>query len=219
MEKNPGILKEFKILLEKHGHQGWWPVTHEGERPTYHPKKYTFPRTEEQKWEICMGAILTQNTNWKNAEKALLNLKEAGIHLPWQVNELKTEKLAGLVRSSGYYNQKALKLKELAKLAESFGGLKIFLKNVSREELLKTKGIGPETADSILLYAGKRPFFVVDAYTKRLFGGRLFPESAGYEEIRETFEKGLPRDYRIYNEFHALIVREGKKYNSRNLNK
>ena len=155
-----------------------------------------------------MGAILTQSTSWKNVEKSLSSLWEAGITSPEKL--LASRRLAQLIRSSGYYNQKALKLKAFANAVQSFGGIENFLQNVPREELLGIHGIGPETADSILLYAARRPHFVVDAYTRRLFGGRFFPKDAPYEKVRELFESNLPRDYKIYNEFHALIVAKGK---------
>ncbi|MBI4181549.1 MAG: endonuclease III domain-containing protein [Candidatus Aenigmarchaeota archaeon] len=199
----------YLALLEKHGRQGWWPVTREG-GPTYHPGDYSFPRTEEQQWEICMGAVLTQNTAWKNAEQALASLRQAGILLPEDVLRARAGRLARLVRPSGYFNQKARTLRELAAPVAGEGGVRRFLDGVSRDELLRVKGIGPETADSLLLYAAKRPSFVVDAYTRRLFGGRLFPADAPYEAVRRLFEERLPRDWRVYNEFHALIVREGK---------
>jgi len=196
----------YRSLLKELGPQGWWPVTTE-EKPEYHPGDYSYPRSEQQQWEICVGAVLTQNTSWKNVEKALGNLRSTGVTDINSFLKIKKEKLAKLIRSSGYYNQKAVKLKEFARTIQSSGGVGEFLKKVTRDQLLEVKGIGPETADSILLYAGKRPFFVVDAYTRRLFG---FPKEMSYEEIRSLFESRLPRDRKIYNEFHALIVQKGK---------
>lgn len=206
------FFKVYHCFLRELGPQGWWPVTGKGEgKPTYHKRDYSYPRSEDQRLEICLGAILTQNTNWKNAEKALAHLQKAKISDVDSLLKIKNDRLGKLIRSSGYYNQKALKLKNFAAVVNAHGGIKNFLKKIPRGELLKIKGIGPETADSILLYAGKRPFFVVDAYTRRLFGGKFFSMDAPYEEIRKIFEKNLPKDWRIYNEFHALIVEKGRK--------
>ena len=155
-----------------------------------------------------MGAILTQNTSWRNVEKALASLK--GQEDIDSILRMRVASLARIIRSSGYYNQKAAKLKEFAETVQEAGGVKNFLGTVSREQLLSISGIGPETADSILLYAGKRPYFVVDAYTIKLF--RLTGE---YEEIQKLFESSLPRDRTVYNEFHALIVQKGKQPVSR----
>lgn len=157
-----------------------------------------------------MGALLTQNTNWKNVEQALVNLSREGVMDVDSVLKIRKEKLAAFIKPSGYFNQKAIKLKELARRVKGRGGLKQFLR-VSRDSLLQIKGIGPETADSILLYAGKRPFFVVDAYTRRLFGGKFFSKDATYNNIRAFFESSLPKDRKLYNEFHALIVEKGKR--------
>jgi len=198
------VYRKYLGLLKELGPQGWWPVSENGAL-AYHPGDYSSPRNERQQWEICMGAILTQNTNWRNAEKAIMNLLESRVISPENILKIKKERLARLIRPSGYYNQKAIKLRELAKRVIDFGGTEKFLKKVSREELLKIKGIGPETADSILLYAGKRPYFVVDAYTRKMFA-----LEGNYEEIRKRFEDSLPKDWTVYNEFHALIVAKGK---------
>jgi len=199
-------VSSYRSLLKELGPQGWWPVAEKG-RPAYHKGDYSYPRNEEQQWEICVGALLVQNTNWRNVERALGQLRGAGVVQAEDVLRIKKETLAQLVRPSGYYNQKAVSLKALASAVQAGGGVNRFLKTVSRDSLLKVRGIGPETGDSILLYAGKRPFFVVDAYTRRVFG---FPATASYEEIQAYFEKNLPRDWRVYNEFHALIVEKGK---------
>jgi len=191
---------EYKKLLNERGPQGWWPINSE------YREGYKTPENDYEAWEICVGAILTQNTNWGNVEKALFNLRKEGKLGFESFLKMRTAALARLIRSSGYYNQKAVRLKEFAR-AVSLKGVGEFLKTVTREELLSFRGIGPETADSLLLYAGKRPFFVVDAYTRRLFG-----LDGSYENIRALFEKQLPRDWTVYNEFHALIVAEGKCY-------
>jgi len=201
------LLQTYKKMLQELGPQGWWPVTTKTS-PEYHPGDYSYPKTEKQQWEICVGAILTQNTSWKNVGKALLSLSKSGITSLDDFLKMRESRLASMIRSSGYYNKKAIGLKELASFASRQGGIKPFLKDVSRNDLLKVKGVGPETADSILLYAGKRPYFVVDAYTRRLFN---FPRKTGYDDIREEFESSLPRNRKIYNEFHALIVKRGKE--------
>lgn len=196
------ILLTYKSMLKELGHQGWWPLIRD-EEMSYFPKDYSRPQTKEEKWEICAGALLTQNTNWGNVEKALLNLDRAGVKSPEDV--LKCRRLEKLIRPSGFFRQKSERLKGLAAAVQERGGTGSFLKRVSREELLALKGIGPETADSILLYAGKRAYFVVDAYTRRLFG-----LEGGYEDVRARFEKALPRDWKVYNEMHALIVKKAK---------
>ena len=200
-------LAVYRSLLRELGPQGWWPVTHEGPGPSYHPGDYSFPRTQLQQWEICAGAILTQNTAWKNVEKALVNLRNAGIWSPEAILEIQKRRLEQLINPSGFFRQKAERLRIFAEEVRE-RGVKAFLKKTSRDDLLSIKGIGPETADSILLYAGKRPFFVVDAYTRRMFS---FPKKMAYQEIQELFGRSFPKDWRIYNEFHALIVQKGKQ--------
>jgi len=190
------IVQLYYELLKKYGPQGWWPC------PDYHPGDYSFPKTADQRFEICVGAILTQNTAWTNVEKALLNLKRANALNLKNFLKLSDGKLRELIKPAGYFNQKAKKLQIFAK----------FLHNTpTRELLLNLWGIGPETADSMLLYAYKQPFFVVDTYTKR-----LFPEfkDLDYEEIRKKFETALPKDYKMYQEYHALIVKQ-VKYHSK----
>jgi len=188
----------YDRLFERFGPQHWWP----GETP----------------FEIIVGAILTQNTNWTNVEKAIGNLKKAGVLTPARLHALDAGALAELIRPAGYFNIKAGRLKHfLDRLFERFEGqldrLGALPADRLREELLSIKGIGPETADSIALYAFNKPVFVVDAYTGRILGrhGLLEPQ-AGYEEVRMLFESTLPRDVRLYNEYHALLVRLGKDY-------
>ena len=171
------LLKFYKKLLLLYGRQGWWPLLGvKGENPTktgsmrgYHPGDYSYPKNDKQRFEICVGAILAQNTNWVNVEKALLNLQKAGVLDAKKVLQIKKEKLAKLLRPAGYFNQKARKLKEFAQVYAKLGK-----RAPTREELLKIWGVGPETADSILLYAYKLPFFVVDAYTRRVFAKEKF---------------------------------------------
>ncbi len=190
------FLQTYRSLLKKHGKQGWWPLLSIG----YHKGNYSIPRTDAERFEICIGAILTQNTAWKNVEKALLAMRKAKLLSPKAILASHPASLASAIKPAGYFNQKAKKLK-------NFSRFYISLKNKIplRSDLLEIWGIGRETADSILLYAYKQPIFVVDAYTRRLFS-----LDADYDEIRLLFEAVLPRDYRIYQEFHALIVEEGK---------
>jgi len=188
----------YDRLYRRFGPQHWWP----GETP----------------FEIIVGAILTQNTNWGNVEKAIGNLKKNNLLTPEKLFKLDITELAEYIRPAGYYNIKAGRLKSfLNRLFEKFDGSLERLDSLStdrlREELLSIKGIGPETADSICLYAFNKPIFVVDAYTGRILGRhRLLEPGAGYEDIRLLFESALPREVALYNEYHALLVRLGKDF-------
>lgn len=186
----------YHRLFEAFGPQGWWP----GRTPL----------------EIIVGAILTQNTNWKNVEKALARLDTAGA-LDWAVlRDMPMDELAELVRPAGYYNVKAKRLKNfvawLWKTCDAdLESLKRRPLDALREELLGVNGIGPETADSILLYALGFTTFVVDAYTRRMLERHgLIEPGAGYEDMRALFQERMPADVAKYNEYHALIVRLGK---------
>ena len=169
-------------------------------------------RFEPKELEVCIGAILTQNTNWKNVERALENLINAKILTAEKIANMHLSSIEKLIMSSGFYKQKAKRLKEFCRFIVNFKG--DFYKDVTREQLLSINGIGRETADSILLYACNKPFFVVDAYTQRIFSKLgLINEEDDYEKIRELFESNLPCDVELYKEFHALIVRLGKEKN------
>jgi len=176
---------------------------------------------DRQRFEVIIGTILTQNTSWKNAEKAVRALIHAGALDAGKIRRLPQRPLARLIRSSGYYNQKAERLKLVsAYFVEHFSrfrkrsGLSATAR--LREELLAIKGIGPETADSILLYAFQKPVFVVDAYTRRIFHRLgLCGEKASYGEIQELFHRSLPRDQRLFNEYHALLVEHAKRHCSK----
>ncbi len=165
-----------------------------------------------------MGAILTQNTSWTNVEPAIRNLRRVKLLTPRAMEAVSLARLAQLIRSSGYFRQKAEKLKCFVRfLRSAYGGslTRMFRTPTAalREALLSVHGIGPETADSILLYAGAHPVFVVDAYTRRLLERHeLASPAQGYEEIRRLFEGSLAGVAPLYNEFHALIVRTGKEY-------
>jgi len=186
----------YEKLLKEFGRQNWWPMIR-GFRP--------------KEWEVCLGAVLTQNTNWKNVEKALENLKKKGVLSPQDIVETNTSTLQNLIRPSGFYRQKAERLKTLATFVLGFGDFERFKRGVKREELLKVKGIGFETADSILLYACGRPHFVIDAYTKRFTRNLGIKTKMDYESLRKFFEENLPKDLGVYKEFHALIVEWGKR--------
>jgi endonuclease-3 related protein len=198
MSKPKALLEIYQKMFDALGPQQWWP----GETP----------------FEIIIGAILTQNTNWSNVEKAIKNLKMAGRLSPKNIHELALPELAQLIRPSGFFNVKAqrvktfihwLFLKHEGKLSSMFNQDFQML----RSELLAVKGIGPETADSILLYAGNLPTFVVDAYTYRIFSRHgLIPEESTYDEIKSFFEENLPKDVKLFNEYHALLVNIGKTF-------
>ncbi|MCX6815036.1 MAG: hypothetical protein NTY20_05300 [Candidatus Aenigmarchaeota archaeon] len=187
----------YRRLLKEFGPQGWWPMQNGFSPP---------------EWEVCAGAVLTQNTNWSNVEKALSSLKSAGVISPQQTLKVKNHVLKNFIRSSGYYTQKAHRLKALAGFVSQFDSEKSFLRGVDRKDLLLIHGIGPETADSILLYAANKKFFVVDAYTRRIFTRfGMIKEKWEYDKTRLFFEKNLPKDVDVYKEYHALIVRLGKE--------
>ena len=188
----------FDALFAAHGPQRWWPG-----------------RT---RFEIIIGAILTQNTSWTNVERAIRNLRSARLLSPLAIRRVTWTKLAHLLRPSGYFRQKTKTLKTFVNfLFNSYGGslAKMFATATPllRIQLLDLRGIGPETADSILLYAGKHPVFVVDAYTRRILErhGQAHPKFS-YDEIRNLFESSLPTDNQLFNEFHALIVHTGKHF-------
>ncbi|MBI4426584.1 MAG: hypothetical protein HY567_03315 [Candidatus Kerfeldbacteria bacterium] len=191
----------FRKLFKQYGSQHWWPAKARG--------------YEARCLEICIGAILTQNTNWKNVERALANLRETRALSLKKLLTMRRSTIAILIRPSGYYNQKAIKLQAFAAFvkAQYVGSFRKMFKQPAtalREELLTVHGIGRETADSILLYAGNKPVFVIDAYTKRFLAtqGVAFRQ---YDEYREFFEKRLPRSVKLYQEFHALLVVHGKQ--------
>lgn len=190
------LLDIYDALFSHYGPQHWWP----GETP----------------FEVMVGAVLTQNTNWGNVERAIANLRDADRLSPEAVDCMPEADLAGLIRPSGYYNIKAKRLKAFVRyFMERYDGdvEKMKRKDCSRlrREVLSVNGIGPETADSILLYALDCPTFVVDAYTKRIFSRHgFFPETADYHEVQKFFMDHLPKDARLYNEYHALIVKLAK---------
>jgi len=203
-------LTVYRRLLRAYGPQGWWPVTPAGgDGPRYRPG-FSVRLTQRQCLEVCVGAILTQNTNWDNVEKAMTRLHEAGIRDLAALLAVPQRRLEGLIRSSGYFRQKAKKLKAFARhLARRGGEVGAWLSGdleARRVELLGLYGIGPETADSILLYAAGRPSFVIDAYTLRI-GKRLgWFRKPSYHQTQSYLTRRLPKESRLYNEFHALLV-------------
>jgi endonuclease-3 related protein len=211
MKLNP--LKLYQILTKKAGNLNWWPVD----------KKYHEKNNTDSRFEIIVGAILTQNTAWRNVEKALFNLKlQKMLNLEKLANE-DIKKINKLIRPSGFFNQKAIRLINISsylkdKYNSNLDHFFVRDTNVIREELLSLNGIGPETADSILLYAGGKPIFVVDAYTKRLCERIPLDTNISYNEIQKYFQKELAEKYQgeelinVYNNLHAQIVIFAKKH-------
>jgi len=177
------------------------------------------PKTERGREEVIIGAILTQRTNWKNVELALNNLKKAKINSLRDIYQLGEKRLAPLIKPSGFYKAKAQYLFNLAKfIVENYGSLEKGMKKAElkelREELLELKGIGPETCDSILLYALDKPIFVIDEYTRRLLKKYNLAAQTNYQFLQKSFEGNLRKDFRLYQDFHALIVINGKNSRS-----
>jgi len=192
------VYEIYEILLGHFGPQEWWP----GETP----------------FEVMVGAVLTQNTNWVNVSKAIGNLKREDLLSFNKMQDLPVELLAEKIKPAGYFNLKARRLKNLLNFIseEYFGSIEDMFGEDTlslREKILTVKGIGPETADSILLYAGNKPVFVVDTYTHRIFSRHnIVAEEEGYYEIQEYFALSLPEDVQLFNEYHALIVQLGKEF-------
>jgi len=188
----------YQRLLSFFGPQHWWPAA--------------------EPFEVVVGAILTQSTAWSNVEKSIANLKKAGVLTPQALRAIPRDELAGLIYSCGYYNVKAEKLKAFAQwFGERFDDSleKMFAGDTwsLREELLKVYGVGEETADSILLYAGNKPVFVVDAYTRRIIDRLgLQPGGRRYADYQKLFMQNLPNDVPLFNEYHALMVALGKNH-------
>lgn len=192
------LLLIYNKLYSHFGPQHWWP----GETPL----------------EVVVGAVLTQNTNWGNVEKAIDNLKREGKLNASAIHKITTESLAALIKPAGYFNVKAKRLKHFVSfLMKDYGGSMSRMKDAKlpsiREDLLRVNGIGPETADSIILYALEKPVFVVDAYTKRVLSRHNIKDhDASYDSFQELFDSNLKRDFRLFNEYHALFVRVAKEH-------
>jgi endonuclease-3 related protein len=190
--------KVYHRLLDAFGPQHWWP----GDSPL----------------EVMVGAVLTQNTSWKNVERAIENLRDQDLLSCQQLHEISAEELGELIRPAGYYRLKAQRLKNLiALVVDEYGGSLESMFSIGagplRQRLLSVVGIGPETADSIVLYAANLPTFVVDTYSARVLKrhGWIEPE-ADYHAIKDYFESNLDEDVQMFNEYHALLVRVGKEY-------
>ncbi len=190
------LIRLYEVLYKEFGPQRWWPA--------------------KTGFEVIVGAILTQNTAWANVEKAIRNLAAAKLLTPSAMKKVPKKKLAGLIRPSGYYNVKAERLKSFLRFLwkEHNGSLrKMFSRDMEtlRAGLLSVKGLGKETVDSILLYAGRKPVFVVDAYTKRILSRHnMAAEESTYDAIQDLFMGHLPHDSRLFGEYHALLVRLAK---------
>ena len=204
-EEAPGeILRRFyRTLLESFGPQGWWPA-----------------RT---RWEVICGAILTQNTTWRNASFAIKNLRKAGLLNGRSLRQIPSQELEELIRPAGFYRQKARTLQGFANwLEQAHGGslASLFGRGAeeARQQLLALSGIGAETADAVLLYAGRQPVFVADAYTRRILSRHeLLPAAANYEAAQQFLHQHLPPEEALFNEFHALLVEAAKRYCHRNV--
>ncbi|MEX2316236.1 MAG: endonuclease III domain-containing protein [Pirellulales bacterium] len=192
------LLDVYNRLFATFGPQLWWP----GDSP----------------FEVMIGAVLVQNTSWKNVERAIANLRDAGLIDPQALYALPADELAELIRPAGYFQVKTKRLRNLLKFVidQYDGSLEAMAQTDQaslREQLLAIHGIGPETADAILLYALGRPTFVVDTYTHRVLARHgWIGYEAGYDEIKDHFETSLPADAPLYNEYHALLVRVGKDF-------
>lgn len=188
------LMEVYRLLYDHYGELNWWPAN--------------------SVYEMMVGAVLTQNTAWSNVEKALEKL--APDVLPERVEEMSVEELADKIRPAGFFNQKARYLKSLTQWYKGYGydpeAVEARDLKILRQEILALKGIGPETADSILLYGFNKPTFVIDAYTKRLLSRlRLIPsEKQDYEPLRARFQEALPKEVALYNNYHAMIVINAK---------
>jgi endonuclease-3 related protein len=192
--KKSDLTRVFRHMLKAYGPQQWWPA--------------------DTPFEVMVGAVLTQNTAWPNVEKAIANLKRAGMLSPKVIAQAPATEVAELIRPSGYFNIKAQRLQHFCTYLLAAGGKKRLARMETaelRHALLAVHGVGPETADDMLLYAFDRPVFVIDAYTRRIFSRLgLIEGDEPYEALRHGFEKALGPDVPLFNEYHALIVRHAK---------
>ena len=190
------LTRIYNRLVEAYGSQHWWPA--------------------DSVLEVMVGAVLTQNTNWQGVEKAIANLNKNGLLSLDKLHHRSIEELAEFIKPAGYFNLKARRLKNLiGMVAETYGGDLDAMGQMEtaqlRQELLSVNGVGPETADSILLYAFHRPIFVVDTYTYRVTSRHgLIEEEVNYQALQDLFMQHLPLDVDMFNEYHALLVRVGK---------
>lgn len=186
------LIKLFQKLENHFGKQDWWPA--------------------ENKFEIIIGAILTQNVNWKNVEKALDNLRDKDFLNPKEIVEIDEKIIEELIKPTGFYKQKTKRIRRICKVIINENGVENFLEQENlREKLLSIKGIGPETADCIVLYAAEQPTFVIDSYTKRILD-RTEGIKGNYRNLQSFFEERLNKNVELFQEFHALLVELGKNY-------
>ena len=219
------VMQIYKTLYKTYGPQGWWPIinyktedhTKENNTVGYHILDYTFPRDKSEIFEVCLGSILTQNTTFTSVIKSLHNLNNIG-HLDYKkIKTMPIDELKLLIKPSGYYNQKANYILEFINFFQSLKD-----KIPTRDELLKIKGIGPETADSILLFGFNQAEFKVDAYTKRiLIHNNIISKDFNYHDIKYFMEKEIKKEIKdkqelviTYQEYHALLVHHAKQYYS-----
>ncbi len=208
------IYRIYNLLFEKYGAQGWWPFLGIG----YHPNDYSYPKNSDQIFEVALGSILTQNTTFVSVTKAINNLKKHNCITSESIKAMNFDKLKELIKPAGYFNQKANYILEFIQFFDTLNG-----DIPEREVLLKVKGIGEETADSILLYGYNQCQFKVDAYTKRLcLELGLVSEKSKYKDIKKLFEDALTKEIKdkeklriVYQEYHSLIVEHGKHYYSK----
>ena len=204
-DRSTTLASMYQAMLSRFGHQHWWPA-----------RDHLCPR--DRKLEICMGALLTQNTNWGNVEKALDRLHDADAMRVDVLAKMSPARLAELIRPAGYFNVKARRLKNfIAHVTDRHAGciesLLAVPKTRLREQLLGINGIGPETADSMILYAAGKCTFVVDAYTRRIcLRHGLISPSDGYDAIKSLFESHVPPRIGLYNDYHAQLVAVGKHF-------
>jgi endonuclease-3 related protein len=198
MDLKERLVNIYKKLYATFGPQNWWP----GDTP----------------FEVAVGAVLTQNTNWRNVEKAINNLKAEGALRPAALCDIPSAQLAALIRPAGHFNVKARRLRNFLEffISEYNGEMRRMKRErmpLIRKKLLSVNGIGPETADSIILYALEKPVFVIDAYTKRVLSRHnILDHTVAYNEFQELFHVNLKKDVRLFNEYHALFVRVAKEY-------
>ncbi|MBN1544770.1 endonuclease III domain-containing protein [Candidatus Woesearchaeota archaeon] len=207
------FIRIYSLLHSAYGPQGWWPLTPPGSTRTKHHSGR--PMNDTHRFEIMLGAILTQNTAWTNVEKALEQLHKNKLVRHDRILKAKKERIAQLIRSAGYYNQKAERLVIISKFIRDNTIRSLMARDAAdlRKMLLEVKGIGPETADSIVLYAFGKPSFVIDAYTKRVFSRiGICAADAEYDALKEIFEKNIKKDAVVYKEYHALIVEHAKRH-------
>ena len=210
------VLSIYEKLYSKFGPQKWWPTTLPGEtEPTYNG----ITPDDKGRFEIAIGAILTQNTSWTNVIKAISDLNMLNLISPYKILDADKEILINAIRPSGYFNQKYIKLINLSHwwqknfITIDLGSAKLAYINRTRDSLLEINGVGPETADSILLYSFDMPSFVIDTYTKRILARHyaVNPEIK-YDHLRSIFMSELPKSAELYKEYHALIVELGKNH-------